>query len=211
MSFDFVQLFKNVFEPELIKEFEEKVKVVDVKQGEKVISVGQTVRVIPFLLNGTLKVSRLDDKLNEVFLYYLNAMEGCAMTFTCCMQQFPSEVQAVAEEDVTYLAIPISVMDEWIVKYPTWKSFVMRSIRSRFNELMHAIDQLAFQKLDERLVNYLKEKSKLTGSTVLNLSHTEIANDLASSREVISRLLKKLELDDRLLLYRNQIKLLNAM
>jgi len=211
MSFDFAQLFKNVFEPELIKEFEEKVKVVDVKQGEKVISVGQTVRVIPFLLNGTLKVSRLDDKLNEIFLYYLNAMEGCAMTFTCCMQQFPSEVQAVAEEDVTYLAIPISVMDEWIVKYPTWKSFVMRSIRSRFNELMHAIDQLAFQKLDERLVNYLKEKSKLTGSTVLNLSHIEIANDLASSREVISRLLKKLELDGRLLLYRNQIKLLNAM
>jgi CRP/FNR family transcriptional regulator len=211
MSFDFAQLFKNVFEPELIKEFEEKVKIVDVKQGEKVISVGQTVRVIPFLLNGTLKVSRLDDKLNEIFLYYLNAMEGCAMTFTCCMQQFPSEVQAVADEDVTYLAIPISVMDEWIVKYPTWKSFVMRSIRSRFNELMHAIDQLAFQKLDERLVNYLKEKSKLTGSTVLNLSHTEIANDLASSREVISRLLKKLELDGRLLLYRNQIKLLNAM
>jgi CRP/FNR family transcriptional regulator len=211
MSFDFALLFKNVFEPELIKEFEDKVKVVDVKQGEKVISVGQTVRVIPFLLKGTLKVSRLDDKLNEIFLYYLNAMEGCAMTFTCCMQQFPSEVQAVAEEDVTYLAIPISVMDEWIVKYPTWKSFVMRTIRSRFNELMHAIDQLAFQKLDERLVNYLKEKSKLTGSAVLNLSHTEIANDLASSREVISRLLKKLEIDGRLLLYRNQIKLLNAM
>jgi CRP/FNR family transcriptional regulator len=211
MSFDFALLFKNVFEPELIKEFEDKVKVVDVKQGEKVISVGQTVRVIPFLLNGTLKVSRLDDKLNEIFLYYLNAMEGCAMTFTCCMQQFPSEVQAVAEEDVTYLAIPISVMDEWIVKYPTWKSFVMRTIRSRFNELMHAIDQLAFQKLDERLVNYLKDKSKLTGSAVLNLSHTEIANDLASSREVISRLLKKLEIDGRLLLYRNQIKLLNAM
>jgi CRP/FNR family transcriptional regulator len=138
-------------------------------------------------------------------------MEGCAMTFTCCMQQFPSEVQAVAEEDVTYLAIPISVMDEWIIKYPTWKSFVMRTIRSRFNELMHAIDQLAFQKLDERLVNYLKDKSKLTGSAVLNLSHTEIANDLASSREVISRLLKKLEIDGRLLLYRNQIKLLNAM
>jgi CRP/FNR family transcriptional regulator len=208
---DFKEIFKNVFESELIKEFEEKVKVVEAKEGDKIISIGQTVRVIPFLLKGSLKVSRLDDKLNEIFLYYLNAMEGCAMTFTCCMQQFPSEVQAVAEEDVTFLAIPISVMDEWIVKYPTWKSFVMRTIRSRFNELMHAIDQLAFQKLDERLVNYLKEKSKLTGSAVLNLSHTEIANDLASSREVISRLLKKLELDGRLLIYRNQIKLLNAM
>lgn len=211
MEFDFTQIFKNVFEPELIKEFEAKVKVVEAKEGDKIIGVGQTVRVIPFLLKGSLKVSRLDEKLNEIFLYYLNAMEGCAMTFTCCMQQFPSEVQAVAEEDVVYLAIPISVMDEWIVKYPTWKSFVMRTIRSRFNELMHAIDQLAFQKLDERLVTYLKEKSKITGSTVLNLSHTEIANDLASSREVVSRLLKKLELDGRLLLYRNQIKLLNAM
>jgi CRP/FNR family transcriptional regulator len=211
MEGQYSHLFKNIFEPELINEFEEKVKVVEAKEGDKIISVGQTVRVIPFLLKGSLKVSRLDDKLNEIFLYYLNAMEGCAMTFTCCMQQFPSEVQAVAEEDVTFLAIPISVMDEWIVKYPTWKSFVMRTIRSRFNELMHAIDQLAFQKLDERLVNYLKEKSKLTGSAVLNLSHTEIANDLASSREVISRLLKKLELDGRLLIYRNQIKLLNAM
>lgn len=211
MEFDFAQIFKDVFEPELIKEFEAKVKVVEAKEGDKIIGVGQTVRVIPFLLKGSLKVSRLDEKLNEIFLYYLNAMEGCAMTFTCCMQQFPSEVQAVAEDDVVYLAIPISVMDEWIVKYPTWKSFVMRTIRSRFNELMHAIDQLAFQKLDERLVTYLKEKSKITNSTVLNLSHTEIANDLASSREVVSRLLKKLELDGRLLLYRNQIKLLNAM
>lgn len=208
---DFKVLFRDIFEPELIKEFEAKVKVVEAKEGDKIISIGQTVRVIPFLLKGSLKVSRLDDKLNEVFLYYLNAMEGCAMTFTCCMQQFPSEVQAIAEEDVTYLAIPISVMDEWIVKYPTWKSFVMRTIRSRFNELMHAIDQLAFQKLDERLIHYLKEKSRLTGLTVLNLSHTEIANDLASSREVISRLLKKLELDGKLLLFRNQIKLLNAM
>jgi CRP/FNR family transcriptional regulator len=127
MEVQYAHLFKNIFEPELIKEFEEKVKVVEAKEGDKVISIGQTVRVIPFLLKGSLKVSRLDDKLNEIFLYYLNAMEGCAMTFTCCMQQFPSEVQAVAEEDVTFLAIPISVMDEWIVKYPTWKSFVMRN------------------------------------------------------------------------------------
>jgi CRP/FNR family transcriptional regulator len=211
MNIEYTELFKNVFEPELIQEFKDKVKVIEVKEGDKVISVGQTVRFIPFVIKGSLKISRLDEKLNEVLLYYLNAMEGCAMTFTCCMQQFPSEVQAVAEEDVIYLSIPIAVMDEWIVKYPTWKSFVMRTIRSRFNELMHAIDQLAFQKLDERLISYLKEKSKHTGSSALNLSHTQIANDLASSREVISRLLKKIELDGKLLLYRNQIKLLNAM
>ena len=102
-------------------------------------------------------------------------------------------------------------MDSWLVKYPSWKNFVMRTIRVRFNELLHSIDQIAFQKLDERLVRYLKEKVKATGSTLLNLSHQEIANELASSRVVISRLLKKLENDKRLLLYRNQIKILNDM
>jgi len=102
-------------------------------------------------------------------------------------------------------------MDEWLAKYPSWKSFVMRTIRNRFNELLQAIDQLAFQKLDERLVHYLKEKSKATGSSLVNLSHEEIAADMASSREVISRLLKKLENDKKVLLLRNQVKLLRDL
>ena len=122
-----------------------------------------------------------------------------------------SEIKAAAEGDVEVLAVPITVMDEWLSKYPTWKSFVMKTIRSRFNELLKAIDQLAFQKLDERLVHYLKEKSKSSDSALLNLSHEQIATDLASSREVISRLLKRLENDKKLLLYRNQIKLLGDM
>jgi len=124
---------------------------------------------------------------------------------------FPSEIKAVAEDTVELIAIPVGVMDEWIVKYPTWKAFVMKTIRTRFTELLKSIDQIAFQRLDERLVSYLKEKSKSSGSAVLNLSHEEIANDLASSRVVISRLLKKLENDNKLLLYRNQIKLLHSM
>ena len=102
-------------------------------------------------------------------------------------------------------------MDEWLTKYPSWKSFVMRTIRSRFNELLNAIDQLAFQKLDERLEHYLKEKSRSTGSTLINLSHEQIANDMASSREVISRLLKRLENEGKVLLYRNQIKIMKDM
>jgi CRP/FNR family transcriptional regulator len=127
------------------------------------------------------------------------------------MQQYPSEIKVTAEEDVTMLALPVAVMDEWIVKYPTWKSFVMKTIRNRFNEMIKAIDQIAFQKLDERLVNYLKEKSKISGSSLINLSHEQIAAELATSRVVVSRLLKKLELDKKILLYRNQIKLLNKL
>src|SRR6516225_1258871 len=178
----FSEYFKQTFEAELINEIQSHAKVISLKEGDVIFEVGQTVRVIPLLLFGTLKISRIDDDGKELLLYYVHANESCAMTFTCCMQQYPSEIKATAETDIEFIAIPISVMDQWLAKYPTWKSFVMRTIRSRFNELLHAIDQLAFQKLDERLIQYLKEKSKATGSSLLNLSHEQIANDLASSR-----------------------------
>lgn len=204
-------LFKLELEPAPLKELEEKSTYMQVKEGEVIMEIGQTVRMMPVLISGTIKVSRLNEEGDELLLYYLSPGEGCAMSFTCCMQQFPSEVQAVAEEDVEMLAVPVGLMDEWLVKYPTWKSFVMKTIRSRFHELLRTIDQIAFQQLDERLVHYLKEKAKATGSTLINLSHEKIATELATSRVVISRLLKKLENDQRLLLYRNQIKLLHAL
>jgi len=203
--------FEQVFEPELLKELEAKAKYVSVKAGGIILDIGQMVRQVPIITVGSVKVTRIDEKGREILLYYVNANESCAMTFTCCMQQFPSEIKAVAEDDVEMLAVPISVMDEWLVKYPTWKSFVMKTIRNRFNELLKTIDQIAFQKLDERLVSYLKEKSKAAGSLLINASHQQIADELATSREVISRLLKKLENDKKLLLYRNQIKLLREM
>jgi CRP/FNR family transcriptional regulator, anaerobic regulatory protein len=203
--------FKQIFEPELLQELERKGKLMSAKEGDAIVDIGQTVRIMPILLTGTLKISRLDDDGNELLLYYLSPNETCAMTFTCCMQQFPSEIKAVAEEDITFLAVPIEVMDQWLVKYPTWKSYVMKTIRGRFNELLKTIDQIAFQKLDERLITYLKEKSKATGSTLINLSHEQIARELATSRVVISRLLKKLENDKRVLLYHHQIKLLSQL
>jgi len=203
--------FRQTFEPELLQQMEALAAIHNVKEGDIILDIGQLVRTIPLLLKGSIKISRQDDEGKELLLYYVNAQESCAMTFTCCMQQFPSEIRATAETDAVFMAIPISVMDEWLMKYPTWKSFVMRTIRNRFNELLQAIDQLAFQRLDERLVRYLKEKSAATGSTLINLSHEEIAVELASSRVVISRLLKKLENEGRLLLYRNQIKLLRDL
>lgn len=206
-----MEQFKQIFEPELLREFEDIATHVLAKEDDIILNIGETVRVIPIVLSGTLKISRIDENGHELLLYYVSPKESCAMTFTCCMQQFPSEVKATAEDDVEFLAIPISAMDEWMMKYPTWKSFVMKTIRVRFNELLKSIDQLAFQKLDERLIHYLKEKSKATGSSLINLSHEQIANEMASSREVISRLLKKLENDNKLLLYRNQIKLLKDL
>ncbi len=207
-----ITTLKNLsFEPELLQKIEECSKLMNFKEGDTVIGIGQMVRIVPILIKGTIKVSRYDDEGNEFLLYYINSNESCAMTFTCCMEQHPSEIHATAESDVELLAIPIRMMDEWMSHYPSWKHFVMNTIRGRFNELLHAIDQLAFHKLDERLVFYLKEKSKALGSTLINLSHEQIAHELATSRVVISRLLKKLEEDKKLLLYRNQIKLLRDL
>jgi CRP/FNR family transcriptional regulator len=208
---DITEKFKHNFEPGLLEEMELRAKIITTKENDVILDIGQTVRSMPLLLRGVLKITRVDDEGKELLLYYVNANESCAMTFTCCMQQYPSEIKATAETDLEHLAVPVSVMDGWLSKYPTWKSFVMKTIRARFNELLNAIDQLAFQNLDERLVHFLKEKSKVMGSTLINLSHEQIAGEMASSREVISRLLKKLENEGKVLLYRNQIKIMKEL
>lgn len=205
------QIYRDTFEQELIDEIVQRGKLVTAEEGDIILDIGQTVRTIPLLLSGSIKIMRQDEEGRELLLYYVNSHESCAMTFTCCMQHYPSEIKAIAEDHVEMIALPISVMDEWLVKYPSWKSFVMRTIRNRFNEMLRTIDQIAFQKLDERLVHYLKEKQKATGSSLINLSHEQIANELATSRVVISRLLKKLEEDKKVLLYRHQIKLLKEL
>src|SRR5690606_27803806 len=160
---DVLTPYATIFEPELLREIEKFGQPVSVAAGETILDIGQIVRTMPIILSGTVKVIRVDEDGKELLLYYVTSAESCAMTFTCCMQQFPSDIRAVAEEDVDMIAIPVQLMDQWLVKYPTWKSFVMRTIRNRFHELLRTIDQIAFQKLDERLVHYLKEKSRVTG------------------------------------------------
>lgn len=202
---------KNLFEPELVEEILQVGKLKTAKEGDVIISIGQPIVYMPIVLEGILKVSMIDDNGKELLMYYLNAADGCAMTFTCCMQEAKSEIQAVAEEDVEMWMIPVEYMDKWMSQYPTWKHFVMRTMQNRFYEMLKALDMVAFNSLDTRLLTYLKEKSSLTGKTVINVSHEQIANDLASSRVVISRMLKKLENDGKVLLYRNQIKLLKDL
>jgi CRP/FNR family transcriptional regulator, anaerobic regulatory protein len=202
---------REIFEPELVIQLERQGKKISFHAGDTILSIGQTIRVTPIVMSGSIKVYRADDDGNELLLYYVNPSEGCAMTFTCCMQHQPSEIKAVGEEDGDLIAIPVDVMDTWLSRYPSWKNFVMKSIHNRLNDLLRTIDQIAFQKLDERLIQYLRTEASTRKSSLLNLSHELIANDLATSRVVISRLLKKLENDNKLILYRNQIKLLKEL
>jgi CRP/FNR family transcriptional regulator len=133
------------------------------------------------------------------------------MTFSCGMMSQPSQVKGTAEEDLSMLCVPVTAMEEWMQKYTSWKKFVMGTIVNEYLDIIKSVDDVTFKKMDERLVNYLKEKSKLTGSSLINLSHQQVADELGTNRVVISRLLKKLENEKRLLLFRNQIKLLKDM
>jgi len=203
--------FSSIFESELLAELEKKSMIMQVKAGEIMLNPGQTIRAVPLVLSGIFKVSRINEEGQELLLYYVKEGESCAMTFTCCMMAHASVIRGSAEEDSELLCIRVDLMDEWMMKYRTWKRYVMTTILNRFTEVLRSIDEVAFKKLDDRLVNYLKEKSKATGSPLINLSHQQIADELGTNRVVISRLLKRLELDKKLLLYRNQIRLMKEL
>ena len=206
-----INKFSSLFEPDLLAELETKSMQMEVHAGQTMLNIGQNIKAVPILISGTLKVSRINDEGQELLLYYVREGESCAMTFTCCVMAQTSAIKGVAEEDSVLLCVPVSLMEEWMIKYPSWKKYVMTTIYNRFTELVKSIDDIAFKKLDDRLVIYLKEKSKATGSSLINLSHQQIADELGTNRVVVSRLLKQLEIDKKLLLYRSQIKLLKDL
>lgn len=200
--------FNSAFEPALIKEMQEFGEIKHYKEGEIIMDYDKYVRTMPLIVNGTIKVLRRDEKGKEILLYYLSSTESCSMAYSCCLEAKKSEIRAIAEDDVELLAIPHAKLDEWLCKYPSWKNYIMRSFNERFLELLKSIESIAFHKLDERLISYLKDKQRLSGSSVIKVSHYVIADELATSRVVISRLLKQLENEGKILLYRNEIKLL---
>ena len=210
-NLEYSSIFSSVFERDLLAELESKSMLMKVSGGETIIRTGSPVRAVPLVLSGVVKVSLINLEGQEILLYYVRKGETCAMSFTCWMTTQVSSVDGVAEEDSVLLAIPGKVVDEWLLKYPSWKKFVMATILDGFTLVIKSIDDIAFKKMDDRLINYLKEKSKATGSTLINLTHQQIGDELGTNRVVVSRLLKKLENDNRLLLYRNQIKLLRDL
>ena len=209
--FTLEKVYSSLFESELLKEIAEKSMPITATAGQLLIKMGQTIKMVPMVLSGTLKVSRTNDDGQELLLYYVRQGEGCAMTFSCGMMSQVSLVKGTAEDDLTMLCIPVSTMEEWMTKYPSWKRFVMSTIVNEFIDVIKSVDDVTFKKMDDRLVNYLKEKSKIGGSSLINLTHQQIGDELGTNRVVVSRLLKKLEIDKRLLLYRNQIKLLKDL
>jgi CRP/FNR family transcriptional regulator len=199
------------FEDKLKQELKQVSNVYSAEPDDIIMDIGLQIETIPLVLTGSIKILREDPNGHEIFLYYLERGEACATSITCCISGQKSTIRAIAEDYTEYLAIPVHYSDTWMRNYPSWKSFVMNTYSSRFEELLKAVDQLAFKKMDERLSKYLLDKAKLHESSEINISHQDIAYDLNTSREVISRLLKQLERMGEIKLGRNRIKLLNGI
>ncbi len=192
-------------ETELVESIVRSASVRKVSRGETLIDYGAFIQFVPLVVKGLIKVIRENEEGKELLLYFLSEGNTCAASFSCCMIRKRSEIKAVAEEDSLIIAIPLQAAEEWMGKYPAWRNFVMNVYDQRIFAMIDTIDKLAFARLDEKLWDYLQERVLIRGQVLTNLSHQEIANDLNVSREAVSRLLKKLEQQGKLEIYRSKI------
>lgn len=202
---DDVTKLYSFLENELLEEIREKGVRKIFRANEPLIREGQFISSFPLIIRGMIRISRTNDDGNELLLYYLKENEVCAMSLTCCMAHLKSNVLAVAEMETEALMLPVALLDTWMCQYPSWRQFVMQTFQSRFRELIETIDSIAFLKLDERLVKYFTDRYHKSGNPTFSGTHQELALQLNTSREVVSRLLKKLEKDGKIELSRNFI------
>jgi CRP/FNR family transcriptional regulator len=196
------------FEPGLIEFIEKESVQKKFHAGEVIMRTGQYIKSTALVLEGQIKIYRENQDGGEFLMYYLGPGQACAVSMICALQSETSEITAIAEEDTEVLLIPVQLMDDLMNKYKSWYQFVIQTYRNRFDELISVVDNIAFHNMDERLEFYLKRHVKNSGKNLIELSHQQIADDLNSSREVISRLLKKMEQRNLVRLNRNMIELI---
>ena len=199
--------YADLFEEELLLEMSEIGQLIKFKPNDILIDLDQQITAMPLLLEGAVKIMREDYDEGELLLYFLEKGETCALSMTCCLGERRSEIRATAETEGELIMVPIHKMNEWLAKYNSWRLFVMNSYQDRLAEMMRAIDNLAFNDMNNRLKNYLLEVASVNRSKTINKTHQEIAYELNTSRVVVSRLLKALEKDGFLQLNRNTISL----
>ena len=191
-----------------MEDIEKNAVIQDFKAGDVIMRTGQYIKNTVLVISGRIKIYREDDNGGEFFMYYLQPGQACAISMICATKNETSQIMAKVVEDVELIMVPLPLMDKWMMQHRSWYEFVIETYRSRFEEVLDVVDNIAFKAMDERLVFYLKRHQEVSNTKVLNLSHQEIAIELNTSREVISRLLKKMEQRGLLKLHRNQIELL---
>ncbi len=200
----------TLFSPALLAEIKAVARPHQFRQGDVLIEPGQPMRYIPIVLSGSIKILRPDGD-SEVLLYYLRATDACALSVSSLLTNEQRSIRAIADEPTQVLMIPARQAQEWLGRFADWRQFIFQTYQKRFDDLLDTFDSVAFSQLDERLIAYLNRKAALVGGRHLYLTHDEIARDLNTSREGISRLLKQLERRGAVLLARNKISLLTAV
>lgn len=199
------QMFPGL-ETALLLEFEQYGRTFHVPEGEMIMDVGLPIKDIPVVTGGMVKVFRDDNEDHELLLYYLEPGEACASSLICAAGARKSKIRAVAMEPSTILALPIDKMDEWVKKYPSWYKFVLQAYQDKFEELLYTVDSIAFSHMDVRLDRHLQQLAHAKNSHLLDITHQQLAQELGTRREVVSRLLKVMENDGKLKLGRNQVE-----
>jgi len=199
--------FQNIFDEQLINEicYNGQLKKFDAE--ETIVNIGDEMKYFPLIVSGSLKILTEDKEGKELLLYYLEMGDTCAVTLTLDTHGQKSKIRAIAEEETEVLFLPVSKVDKWMVKYKEWRHFIMETYNYRMSEMLEAIDNLAFHNMEERLLKYLRDKAMVTGDKEIHNTHAQIANDLHSSRVVISRMLAKLEKDGLIKHSRNKVEL----
>jgi CRP/FNR family transcriptional regulator len=206
---DLNHIYGGIFESALIQEINQVGTYREIEAGTEIIRTGEYIKSIPLLLSGAIKVIREYDDGEELLLYYVEEGNTCSMSMSCCVEQRKSQIKAVAELETLLIMIPIKKMEEWLGRYQSWRTFVFSNYQNRIEEVLQSLERVAFERLDERLEDYLKEKARINNEHSVYQTHKEIAEELHSSRVVISRLLKKLEQMGAIKLHRNHIELIN--
>jgi CRP/FNR family transcriptional regulator, anaerobic regulatory protein len=195
------------FEPELREEIWTSGNLKKVRAGEFVAGAGSPVTHIPIVIEGTIRIFRQGDYGNEVILYYIKPGQTCSLAITCYMGSHKTRAGAIAEENTEIWSIPGHLMDQWVIKYQGFRKFVFQSYQTRFDEILSTVDGISFMNLDARLYKYLLDKKNSNGNKIIKKTHQQIANELNTSRVVISRALKMLEHNQKIEQHRNWIEL----
>ena len=208
VSADALVQFRNIFNSGLLQKIQEAALLKKFEKGSIIIDINQDLEYVPLLISGNIKVLREDDNDHEIILYILEKGDTCAMSLTCCIDKSKSKIRAIADTDTEVVMIPLENMQLWFNSEPDWRQFILQSYQVRFDEMLQTIDTLAFMNMDERLFKYLTNRVKLSGDPELNITHQQIAEDLNTSRVVVSRLLKQLENNNKITLSRNKVEVL---
>ena len=177
---------------DFIAELNKHAIITDIKAKTEIVREGQKNKFVPFLIKGSIRAFTLNDG-RELIYYYIRANDSCLMTFSSIFTDYVSRIYAVAEEDSEAMLIPVSVVHEWLIKYPEINRLFYSEYDKRFSDVMNMVNDAVFHKLDKRVINYIRQQISVTGNNPVKLTHREIANNLGTSREVVSRVLKKIE------------------